>query len=85
MLTYAYYTNLTSKDKLLYQKCHAFHNNPYNDVFEILKNKWGNIYGIPHLQMFTIQNLSIRELSMVKDSLFPIGLDLDIDFKAYPP
>ncbi len=65
MLTYAYYTNLTSQDKLLYQKCHIFHNNLCDDVFEILKNKLGNIYGIRHLQIFTIRNLSICELRMV--------------------
>ncbi len=84
MLTYAYCTTLTPKDKLLYEKCHTFHNNLYNDVFEILKNILGNIYGIPHIRMFPIRKLSIHELSMVRDLLLPVGLDLDIDYKAYP-
>ncbi len=79
MLTYAYYTILTPKDKSLYKKCYIFHNDLYNDVFEILKNKLGNIYGISHLRVFTI-----HELHVVKDSLLPVGLDLDIDFKVYP-
>ncbi len=84
MLIYAYYTNLTPNDKALYAKCHSFHNDLYNDIFEILKKKLGPTYGIPYLRMFTIMNLSIRELRMVKDNLLPVGLDLDIDFKAYP-
>ncbi len=37
-----------------------------------------------NLRMFTIRNLSIHELRMVKDSLLPVRPDLDIDFKAYP-
>ncbi len=84
MLCYAYYTNLTPKDKILYKKCHQFHNDLYNNIFEILTNTLGDINGIPHLRIFTIRKLSVCELCMVKDSLLRVGLDLDIDFKAYP-
>ncbi len=80
----AYYMNLTPGDKILYKKCHAFHNDLYSDVFRILTTKLGDIYGIPHLQITTIKRLSIREVRMVKASLILIALDLDIDFKANP-
>ncbi len=59
--------NLTPADKILYEKCHAFHNDLYHDVFRILTMKLGDIYGVPHLRMTTIKKLSVRELQMVKD------------------
>ncbi len=52
--------------------------------FEILKKKLRNVYGIPHQCIFTMMNLSIHKRRMVKDNLIPVGLDLDINFKAYP-
>ncbi len=84
MLLYAYYTNLTLPDKALFENCHAYHNQLFNDVLEILKDKLEHIYDYPHLRMITILNLSIRELKMVKANLLPVGLDLSIDFKSYP-
>ncbi len=76
--------NLTPADKILYEKCHAFHNDLHSDVFSILTTKLGDIYGIPYLRMTTTKTLSVRELRIVEDSLIPIALDLDIDFKANP-
>ncbi len=84
MLIYAYYNNLTPSDKALFVKCHRYHNNLFNDVLKILKDKLEHIYGYPYLRMITIFNLSIHELKMVKANLLPVGLDLDIDFKSYP-
>ncbi len=84
MLLYTYYTNLTPIDKALFEKCHVYHNQLFNDILEILKEKLEDIYGFPHLRMITIFNLSIRELKMVKATLLPGGLDLDIEFKSYP-
>ncbi len=50
MLLYAYYTNLTPPDKALLEKSHAYHNQLFNDVLEILKDKLEHIYGYPHLR-----------------------------------
>ncbi len=83
MLIYAYYTNLTSSDKALLEKCHTYHNNLFNDVLVILKDKLEHIYGYPHLRMIAIFNLSIHQLKMVKANKLPVGLNLDIDFKSY--
>ncbi len=57
MLIYAYYTNLTSHDKALYEKCHSFHNDLYSPI-----------YGISHLRLFTILKLSIQELNIAWNS-----------------
>ncbi len=84
MLTYAYYTNLTPHDKSLYAKCHSFPNDLDNDVLKILIDKFGSTYGIPHLRLFTILKLSIRELKMGRDNILHVGLDLNLDFKSYP-
>ncbi len=84
MLIYAYYNNLTPSDKALFEKCHTYHNDLFNDVLKILKEKLKHIYGHPHLRMITIFNLSIPELKMVKADILLVGLDLDIDFKSYP-
>ncbi len=84
MLIYAYYNNLTPTDKALFVKCHRYHNNLFNDVLKILRDKVVHIYGYPYLRMITIFNLSIHELKMVKANLLPVGLDLDIDFKSSP-
>ncbi len=84
MLLYAYYTNLTANDKAIFEKCHPYHNELFNDVLEILTEKLGHIYGFPYLRMITILKLSIRELKMFKANLLPVGLDLNIDFKSYP-
>ncbi len=93
LLIYAYYTNLTSKDKALFEKCHSHDNDILeiltdNDILEILTDilteMLGPNYGFPHLIMITILKLPIRELKMVKTNLLPVGLDLDIDFKLYP-
>ncbi len=83
-LIYAYYNNLTPSDKSLFVKYHRYHNNLFNDVLKILKDKLEHIYWYPYLRMITIFNLSIRELKMVKTNLLLFGLDLDIDFKSYP-
>ncbi len=84
MLLYAYYTNVTPTDKALIKKCHAYHNQLFNDILEILKEKLEHIYGFHHLRMVTIFNLSICELKMVKSNLLLVGLNLDIYFKSYP-
>ncbi len=84
MLIYAYYTNLTPNDKALFKKWHSYHNELFKDVLEILTEKLGPIYGFPYLRMITILKLSIHELKMVKAKLFPVGPDLNIDFKSYP-
>ncbi len=84
MLIYAYYNNLTLSDKALFVKCHQYHNDLFNDVLNILKDKLKHIYGYPYLRMIMIFNLSIREQKMVKANLLPVGLDLNIDFKSYP-
>ncbi len=84
MLIYAYYNNLTPSDKALFVKCHQYHNNLFNDVLKILKDKLEHIYRYPYLRMITIFNLSIRELKMVKANLLPVWRDLDINFKSYP-
>ncbi len=39
MLIYAYYNNLTPSDKTLFIKSHTYHNNLFNDVLKILKEK----------------------------------------------
>ncbi len=84
MLLYAYYTNLTLPDKALFTKCHRYHNQLFNDIPEILKDKLEHIYGYPHLRMITIFNLSIHELKMVKANLPSVRLDLGFNFKSYP-
>ncbi len=84
MLVYAYYTNLTPPDKALFEKCHPYHNQLFNDILEILKDRLEHIYRYPHLRMITIFNLSIHELKMVKANLLLVGLDLGIDFKILP-
>ncbi len=84
MLLYAYYTNVTPTDKALIKKCHAYHNQLFNDILEILKEKLEHIYGFHHLRMVTIFNRSICELKMVKANLLLVGLNLDIYFKSYP-
>ncbi len=84
MLLYAYYTNLTPTDKAFFKKCDAYHNQLFKDVLKILKEMLEYIYGFPHLRMVTIFNLSMRELKMVKATLLPGVLDLDIEFKSYP-
>ncbi len=84
MLLYAYYTKLTPKDKALFEKCHSYDNELFNNVLEILTKKLGPIYGFPYLRMITILKLSIRKLKMVKANLLPVGPDLNIDFKSYP-
>ncbi len=45
MLIYAYYTNLTPPDKGLFEKCHTYHNDLFNDILEILKEKLELIWG----------------------------------------
>ncbi len=80
MLIYAYYTNVTSKDKALFEKCHSYHNESFNGILDILTEKLGPIYGFLYLRMITILNLSIHELKMA--NLLHVGLDLDIDFKS---
>ncbi len=77
------YTNLTPKDKALFEKCHSYHNELFNNVSEILTEMLGPIYGFPLLRMITILKLSIHELKMVKANLQPVGLHLNIDFKSY--
>ncbi len=84
MLLYAYYTNLIPIDKALFEKCHSYHNELFNDVLEILTEKLEHIYGFPYQRMVTILKLSIHKLKMVKANLLLIGLDLNIDFKSYP-
>ncbi len=79
MLVYTYYTNLTPTDKALFEKCHAYHNQLFNDVLKILKEKLEHIYGFPYLWMVTIFNLSIRELKMVKADILPVGLSIFIE------
>ncbi len=84
MLEYAYYHNLSSPDKLLFQKCHIRHNELYHKVFQILKKKLVNVYGIFHIWQSTMKKLSVGELHMFQDSPIPFALDLDIDFQANP-
>ncbi len=84
MLIYAYYNNLTPSNKALFVKCHRYHNNLFNEVLNILKDKLEHIYGYPYLRTIMIFNLSIPELKMVKANLLPVGLDHNIDFKSYP-
>ncbi len=74
MLIDAYYNNLTPSDKALFEKCHTYHNDLFNDVPKILKEKLEHIYWYPHLRMITIINLSIRELKMVKANILRSGL-----------
>ncbi len=38
MLIYSYYNNLTA-DKALFEKCDTYHNDLFNDVLKILKEK----------------------------------------------
>ncbi len=85
MLEYAYYHNLSSTDKLLFQKCNIQHNELYHDVFQILKKKLvNNVYSIFHIWQSTMKKLSVHELHMVHDSLIPVALDLDIEIQANP-
>ncbi len=72
MLIYAYYNNLTPTNKALFVKCHQYHNDLFNDILQILKDKLEHIYRYSYLRMITIFNLSIHELKMVKANLLPI-------------
>ncbi len=83
MLIYAYYENLTKSDKILFTKCHTIHDKLYKEAYKLLSVKLVPIYGTPHMKSFTLTKLSARELQMVIDNILPVGLDLDIDFKAY--
>ncbi len=67
MLIYTYYNNLTPTDKALFVKCHRYHNDLFNDVLKIMKDKLKHIYGYPYLRMITI-----RELKMVKANLLDL-------------
>ncbi len=84
MLEYAYCTNLSSADKILFRKCHTLHNELYHDVFQILKQKLVNIYSIFYIWQTTMKKLSLHELHMIRASVLPVALDLDIDFQANP-
>ncbi len=56
MLLYAYYTSLTPVDTALFEKCHSYHNELFNDILEILTEKLEHIYGFPYLRMVTFSN-----------------------------
>ncbi len=84
MLINAYYENLTKSDKILFTKCHTIHNKLYDEAYKLLSVKLEPIYGTPQLKSFTLTKLTVSELRMVIDNILPVGLDLDIDFKAYP-
>ncbi len=76
MLEYAYYENLSCLDKILYQKCHTLQ----NDVFQILKKNFVNVYSIFHIWQSVIKTISVRELHMIRNSIIPVALNLDRDF-----
>ncbi len=85
MLEYAYYTNLSSADKCLFvSKCLTLHNELYHDVFQILNEKFVNIYSIFYIWQTTMKKLSVRELHMICSSVLPVALDLNIVLQANP-
>ncbi len=83
-MDYAYYSNLLPSEKSLYQRCHTLHNELYHEVFQILKHKFLNLYSIFYIWHFVLRKLSVSELYMVRANVFPVALDLDIDFQINP-
>ncbi len=70
ILEYAYYNNLSLADKCLFHKCHTFHNELFHDVFQILKDKFVNIYSIFYIWQTSKKKLSVCELHMIYASVF---------------
>ncbi len=61
ILIFAYYTNLTKADQILFRKCHTIRNNIYKTVIEQLSTTLEPIYGKYHLDSVTIPKLSVCE------------------------
>ncbi len=83
-LVYAYYQNVASDQKIIFENCHRGHNDLYKQVLTILRIKLKGIYTLTVLLNNVLGSLSIRQLKMKIDNCFPVSLDLDIDYSAYP-
>ncbi len=83
-LVYAYYHNLASDQKLIFENCHRCHNDLYKQVLAILRIKLKGIYTLTELLNKVLGSLTIRQLKMIIDNRIPVSLDLDIDYSAYP-
>ncbi len=81
MLEYAYYHNLSSTGKLLFQKCHIQHNELYHDMLKILKKMLVNVYSIFHIWQSTMKHFQFGNCIWFMTHLFQLHLILTLIFK----